>query len=157
MVSRFGAKIDLDDAADDLWAPTGPMTVELPNGTQITTFTGDTPHDGSQYDNGAYLFGFDLRGEPPVIVPGRCEYVVWIWDRSFDDVFANHPSFPLDPAGGTNLAFGLGINAEGEGQSSTFALELNSSGFYDTNPAADTRGHHLRQLRGRPGPARPHR
>ena len=125
--------------ADGFWAPTGGNTVDLPSGSPITTFTGDLVHDGSQYDNGAYLFGFDLRAQPPIVVAGQCEYVVWVRDASRSDIFENLPSFPGDPAGGTNMAFGLGINPEGQGQSSTFALDLTGSGGFADHADADIR------------------
>ena len=111
---------------NQFWAPTGPYHVEPPNYEPFHTFTGDEVHDGSQYQDGAILFGFTLAATPPVEVKGRCEYVVWIHDLSRGPTFVNHPAFPYDPAGGTNIAFGLGINPEGQGLPSTFALELDS-------------------------------
>lgn len=121
------------------WAPTGPFHVEPPNYDPFHTFTGEEVHDGSQYDDDAVLFGFTLAGTPDIPVPGRCEYVVWINDLTRGATFVNHPSFPGDPAAGTNVAFGLGLNPEGQGLSSTFALEyLEGSGFIDS-PQTDVR------------------
>ncbi len=97
-------------------------------------------HDGSQYQDGAILFGFTLAATPPIMVKGRCEHVVWVQDLSRGPTFVNHPSFPDDPAGGTNIAFGLGLDPEGQGLSSTFALELNSkSGGFTPNLETDVR------------------
>jgi hypothetical protein len=110
--------------ANTFWSPTGIYEVTPPNFESFHTFTGDEIHDGSQYDGGAILFGFTLADTPPVEVTGRCEYVVWVNDLSRGPTFINHPTFPGDPAGGTNVAFGLGINPEGQGLPSTFAIEL---------------------------------
>ena len=120
--------IDLFAPTDQnhFWAPTGKFQVEPPNYEPFYTFTGDEVHDGTQYQDGAILFGFTLAATPPVEVKGRCEYVVWVHDQSRGPTFVNHPSFPDDPANGTNIAFGLGINPEGQGLPSTFALELDS-------------------------------
>lgn len=126
--------------ANQFWAPTGPFHVEPPNFDGFHTFSGDEVHDGSQYDDGALLFGFTLADTPPVILPGRCEYVVWINDSSRGPTFVNLPSFPGDPAGGTNVAFGLGINAEGQGEPSAWALELQQKGSgFLFNPTTDIR------------------
>ena len=122
------------------WAPTGPFRVEPPNYEPFHTFTGDEVHDGSQYQDGAILFGFTLTATPPVEVKGKCEYVVWVHDLARGPTFVNHPAFPDDPAGGTNIAFGLGVNPEGQGLSSTFALELDSkSGGFESNSKTDVR------------------
>ncbi len=134
--------IDLFTPTDQnsIWAPTGPFEVEPPNHEPFQTFTGDEVHDGSQYDDGALLFGFMLAATPPVEVKGRCEYVVWIHDLSRGPTFVNHPDVPDDPAGGANIAFGLGINPEGQGLSSTFALELDSeTGGFEFNFETDVR------------------
>ncbi|MEE8406670.1 MAG: hypothetical protein V3S32_05930 [Acidimicrobiia bacterium] len=134
--------IDLFTATDQsqFWAPTGSFHVEPPGYEPLDTFTGDEVHDGSQYQDGAILFGFTLAATPPVKVEGRCEYVVWVHDLSRGPTFVNHPSFPGDPAGDTNIAFGLGIDPEGQGLSSTFALELNSkSGGFSPNLETDVR------------------
>jgi len=134
--------IDLFTATDQsqFWAATRSFQVEPPNYEPFDTFTGDEVHDGSQYQDGAILFGFTLAATPPVKVKGRCEYVVWVHDLSRGPTFVNHSSFPDDPAGGTNIAFGLGIDPEGQGLSSTFALELNSkSGGFSPNLETDVR------------------
>ncbi len=134
--------IDLFTATDQsqFWAATGSFHVEPPNYDPFDTFTGDEVHDGSQYQDGAILFGFTLAATPPVMVKGRCEYVVWVHDLSRGPTFVNHSSFPDDPAGGTNIAFGLGIDPEGKGLSSTFALELNcKSGGFSPNLETDVR------------------
>ncbi|MGB7859122.1 MAG: hypothetical protein WBM90_01345, partial [Acidimicrobiia bacterium] len=122
-----------------LWATTGQMTVEPPNHDAFLTFSGDQPHDGSQYDQGAILFGFSLAGTPMPPMPGRCEYVVWINDLSRGPTFANLPAFPGDPAAGTNLAFGLGLNPDDQGPTSTFALEYQKGSGFVSNPAIDVR------------------
>jgi hypothetical protein len=122
-----------------IWAETGPNHVEPPDNVPFHTFTGDTPHDGSQYDRGTYLFGFTVAAPPPIEVQGRCEYVVWVNDLSRGPTFVNHPNFPGDPAGGTNLAFGLGINPEGQAASSTFTLELSKTSGFAPNPETDVR------------------
>jgi hypothetical protein len=111
--------IDLFTPTDQnsIWAPTGPLEVDPPNYEPFQTFTGGQVHDGSQYDDGALLFGFTLAATPPVEVRGRCEYVVWLYDLSRGPTFVNHPALPDDPAGGTNIAFGLGINPKGQGLS----------------------------------------
>lgn len=126
--------------ANQFWAPTGPLHVEPPNLDGFHTFSGEEVHDGTQYAEGALLFGFTLADTPPVTVQGRCEFVVWINDLSRGPTFLNHPSFPGDPAGGTNVAYGLGINPEGQGQPSAFALELEqkSDGFL-FQPMTDVR------------------
>ena len=120
--------IDLFAPTDQnhFWAPTGKFQVEPPNYEPFSTFTGDEVHDGSQYQDGAILFGFTLAATPPVEVKGRCEYVVWVHDLSRGPTFVNDTAFPDDPAAGTNIAFGLVINPEGQGLPSTFALELDS-------------------------------
>ena len=124
---------------NQFWAPTGMNDVPTTNFGTMHTFVGDVPHDGSQYADGAYLFGFSLAGTPPVEVAGRCEFVVWINDLGREFSFVNHPSFPGDPAGGTNVAFGLGINPAGQGITSTFALELTEAGSFLNNPDIDIR------------------
>jgi hypothetical protein len=122
-----------------LWAETGPNQIEPPDEEPIYTLTGEVPHDGSQYDDGSYLFGFTLAAPLPVDVEGRCEYVVWVNDLSRGPTFVNHANFPNDPAGGSNVAFGLGINSEGGGESSSFALELSKTGGFAPNPETDVR------------------
>jgi hypothetical protein len=142
VLSFDAGPIDLFTPTDQnsIWAPTGPLEVEPPNYEPFQTFTGDEVHDGSQYDDGALLFGFTLAATPPVDVRGRCEYVVWLYDLSRGPTFVNHPTLPDDPADGTNIAFGLGINPEGQGPSSTFAFELDSkSGGFDSNLETDVR------------------
>lgn len=121
------------------WAPTGPFHVEPPNYEPFHTFTGEEIHDGSQYGDGAVLFGFTLVGTPPLPTPGRCEYVVWINDLSRGPTFINHPAFPGDPAAGTNLAFGLSLNPEGQGLSSTFTLEYQEGSGFTSNFESDVR------------------
>ncbi len=121
------------------WAPTGSFHVEPPNYEPFHTFTGEEIHDGSQYQDGAVLFGFTLAETPQLPVPGRCEYVVWINDLSRGPTFINHPSFPGDPARGTNVAFGLRINPEGEGVSSTFTFEYQEASGFTNNFETDVR------------------
>ena len=122
-----------------LWAPTGPFHVESPDYESFHTFTGEEAHDGSQYGDGAVLFGFTLADTPALPLPGRCEYVVWINDISRGPTFINHPSFPGDPAAGTNVAYGLAINPEGQGLSSTFAFEYQEGSGFTNNPQTDVR------------------
>ena len=133
-INLFGPTTD-----PGLWAPTGPFHVEPPNTEPFHTFVGELPQAGDQYDDGAYLFGFTVAAMPPVNVAGRCEYMVWIRDDSRGGVFEVDPAFPFDPAGGTNSAFGLGINPEGQGLSSTFTLELEKTGGFTPNLQTDIR------------------
>lgn len=125
--------IDLFGPTDsnEVWAPTGRLEVDPPGHPPFYTFTGDQVHDGGQYQAGALLFGFTLVETPPVDAPGRCEYVVWINDLARGATFVNNPNFPGDPATGTNIAFGLGLNPEdGPGLQSAFTLELQESGGF---------------------------
>lgn len=126
--------------ANHVWAPIGVREVDPPSYEPFHTFTGDQAHDGSQYGSGAVLFGFTLVETPPPAPPGRCEYVVWINDSARGETFVRNPSFPLDPAGDTNVAFGLGLNPEGgPGLQSAFALELQESGGFAPVFEADVR------------------
>lgn len=134
--------VDLFGATDanQIWAPTGSREVDPPGYEPFHTFTGDQIHDGSQYGSGAVLFGFTLADTPPPAPPGRCEYVVWINDLARGQTFVRNPNFPLDPAGDTNLAFGLGLNPEGgPGLQSAFSLELQEGGGFAPNFEADIR------------------
>lgn len=134
--------IDLFTSTEDsqIWAARGFLEIDLADHEPFATYTGEQIHDGSQYENGAYLFEFTLAGTPPFQPPGRCEYVVWINDSQRGETFVNNPSFPLDPAAGTNLAVGLGLNpVEGPGTQSGFALELNESGGFAPIFEADVR------------------
>lgn len=146
MTSAWAVEIDFGDIdffapteESQFWAPTGPHEVDPPNSPTITTFSGDQPHDGAQYNESSYLFGFFLADTPPVAVSGRCEFVVWVNDASRGPTFSNLPEFPGDPAAGTNVAFGLGINPEGQGMPSTFTLELQEGGGFQSNPDLDVR------------------
>ncbi len=107
----------------------------------LFVYTTDSgPHDGTQYADGAWLFRFELAGMPQPMPAGRCEFVVWIDDAGIDRSFENHPSFPGDPAGGSNLAFGLGYNPENaEGLTGTFTLRLTQEAFFDVDPEVDVR------------------
>lgn len=126
--------------ANQVWAPTGIREVTPPNAERFFTFTGDQVHDGSQYEQGALLFGFTLADTPPADPPGRCEYVVWVNDLARGPAFINNPNFPQDPAGGTNLAFGLGLNPSGgPGLQSAFALQLQDGGGFAPIFEADVR------------------
>lgn len=117
--------------AGEVWTPTGRFEVDPPDYPPFYSFTGDQVHDGAQYQEGALLFGFTLVGTPPVDAAGRCEYVVWINDLTRGATFAINPNFPGDPANGTNIAFGLGLNPEdGPGLQSAFTLELQESGGF---------------------------
>ncbi len=141
IVDTWSLDFDAGPLNDDLfgptdqngfWAPAGQFEVEPPNYEPFHTFTGQEIHDGSQFDDGAILFGFTLAETPPLPVPARCEYVIWINDLSRGPIFINHPSFPRDPASGTNIAFGLRLDPEGQGATSTFAWEYQEgSGFTD--------------------------
>ncbi len=123
-----------------LWAPTGSREVDPPSYEPFHSFTGDRVHDGSQYEGGALLFGFTLADTPPPTPQGRCEYVVWVNDAVREQTFVRNPSFPLDPAGDTNVAFGLGLNPEGSPtQPSAFALELAEGGGFSPASGADIR------------------
>jgi hypothetical protein len=70
-------------------------------------------------------------------VPGRCEFVVWIHDLRNAESW--EAMLPLDPASGTNVAFGIGLNPESE--SGTFALELGGEeGVFEPSFEFDVRG-----------------
>jgi hypothetical protein len=128
------------DGTDTIWQQ-GSNELTLPDGSPARTYTYDGgTFDGSQFATGAYLFGFDTLAMPPAIPPGRCEYVVWINDTSRPDTFENLPAYPLDPAGGTNLAFGIGLNPEGQGVPGTFTLDLTDQGSFAPRPDWDVRG-----------------
>lgn len=118
-------------SAGGMWGPTGHLHVETrsyPDG--FDTFTGEIGHDGSQLREGALLFGLSLADTPPIEANGRCEYAVWVNDLSRGPTFVNHPSFPGDPATGSNLVFGLVLNPEDDGVDSTFTLTLDpATGF----------------------------
>jgi hypothetical protein len=124
---------------DGVWAGTGQFLVEPPDYEPFYTFTGEETHSGNQYDDGAVLFGFTLADTPTPPLPGRCEYVVWVNDLSRGPTFTNHPTFPSDPATGTNVAYGLAINPEGQGPSSTFALEYEEGAGFGLNLQTDVR------------------
>ena len=125
----------LGSAADsDLWAPTGPLHID-----PLHTFTGSQPFDGTQHDAGSLMFAFDLAGPPEFPTPGRCEYSVWVHDASRGPTFVNLPSFPGDPAAGTNIAFGLRVEPEGQGLSSTFTLALEDGAGFAEQPHIDVR------------------
>lgn len=127
------------DAAGSPWA-VGQRLVDSAGGP-IQTYTGDSmPYDGSQYDGGAYLFGMNLGQTPPAAVAGRCEFVVWLNDTRLPTRWNNPPGFPRDPAGGTNMAFGIGLNPEGQGVSGTFTLDLGESDFFEPKFDYDVRG-----------------
>lgn len=126
--------------ASQLWAPTGRREVDPGTSDPFHTFTGDRIHDGSQYEDGALLFGFGLVSTPPLESPGRCEYVVWINDTERGSTFVNDPNFPRDPAGGTNVAFGLGLNPDGgPGIQSGFTLDLQETGGFAADFETDVR------------------
>jgi hypothetical protein len=126
--------------ANGIWAPMGGLEVAPPNYEPFHTFTGDQVHDGSQYEGGALLFGFSLVDTPPSDPPGRCEYVVWINDLERGETFVNNPNFPLDPAGGTNMAVGLALNpSDGPAPQTSFALQLEEGGGFAPVPGADIR------------------
>lgn len=113
-----------------IWAPTGPRELEPDGGSRFHTYTGNIPQDGSQYQDGALLFEIDFREAPPPEPGGRCDFVVWINDASRGNQFENLPAFPLDPAAGHNLAFGLQLNPTGGGIPTTFALATDESGVF---------------------------
>ena len=141
VVGFMPGPIDLFTPTDlnSFWAPTGTLMVEPPNFPAFYTFTGDAPQDGSQFDGGAYLFGISLAGMPPLEVAGRCEFVAWVNDTTRGDTWVNDSAFPEDPAGGTNVAFGLGINPEGQGPTSTFTLAIDKTGYFAYDPSVDVR------------------
>lgn len=123
-----------------VWAATGRRLVEPTGLEAFRTFTGEEPHDGNEYEHGAQLFGFTLASTPPMDPPGRCEYLVWVNDIERGPTFVNDPAFPGDPATGTNLAFGLGLDPEDEGPQTAFALELQEDGAFAPDPTIDIRG-----------------
>ena len=126
-------------SASGFWAPRGPMQVDTANFGAIHTFTGEqVEHDGTQYEE-AIVFVFALAETPPIEVPGQCEYVVWVNDLSRGPTFVNHPALPGDPAGGTNIAFGLRLHPQGQDVSSTFTLELNEDLDFVSKPEFDIR------------------
>lgn len=142
--------LNFDDGGAGFFGPTdqntywnpegGPLQVDLPSGRMLYTLRGDMAHDGSQYDNGAVLFGMFVEDTPPVVPQARCEFVVWLHSSGFNGSFENHPNFPRDPAGGTNLALGMGLNPEGDFPSGMFALVLNEGGGFTYDPMVDLRG-----------------
>ena len=128
------------DGTDTIWEQ-GSNELTLPDGSPVRAYTYDGgTFDGSQFANGAYLFAFDTRAMPPAVPPGRCEFVIWVNDTSRTDTFENMPAYPLDPAGGTNKAFGIGLNPEGQGVPGTFALDLTDQGFFAPQTDWDVRG-----------------
>jgi len=128
------------DGTDTIWMQ-GANELSLPDGSPVRTYTYDGgTFDGSQFNNGAYLFMLDTQAMPPAVPPGRCEFVAWVDDTSLPDTFENMPAYPLDPARGTNKAFGIGLNPEGQGASGTFALELTDQGGFAPQTDWDVRG-----------------
>ncbi|MEX2655282.1 MAG: hypothetical protein WD532_09680 [Acidimicrobiia bacterium] len=121
---------------DGIWS-IGQNETPLPNDRIMWTYTGEQPQDGSQYADGAWLFGMTTLGEPPPMVPGRCEFVIWVNDPAVGPTWENRPAFPDDPAGGTNSAFGIGYNPDGT--SGTFTLQMNDDGFFQSVPEIDVR------------------
>ena len=124
-----------DDAAGP-WS-LGQGLVDTDDGV-IQTYAGDDMvRDGSQYRLGAYFFGLRLAGAPPASVPGRCEFVIWIHEIRNPATW--EPVLSQDPATGTNLAFGIGLNPEVE--SGAFVLELSDeSGVFEPSFEFDVRG-----------------
>ena len=128
------------NGTDTIWEQ-GSNELALPDGSPVRTYTLDSgTFDGSQYSNGAYVFTLDTRAMPPAIPPGRCEFVVWVDDTSNPVTFENMPAYPLDPAGGTNKAFGIGLNPENQGLPGTFALDLTDQGYFEPQTDWDVRG-----------------
>lgn len=106
------------------------------NGAWTYTQQGVT-FDGTQYTDGGWVFQLTTQG-PILLEPaGRCEYVVWVADPNLPRVWENQPSFPYDPAGGTNRAFGIGFDPGGS--ASAFALTLTEGGF-TVDTTTDVRG-----------------
>jgi hypothetical protein len=101
-------------------------------------FTNDVdPAAGSAFSDGGYSFRFELAAPVPLTVPGRCEYVVWINDDNGISTFPQNSSFPLDPAIGTNVAIGLGLNPDGT--SGAFMIEHPGEGGFFPNFDVDVR------------------
>lgn len=123
-----------------IWAPTGRRQIDPPGHEPFQTVAGDRQHDGSQFGGGAIIFGMSLVETPPITSPGRCEYVVWVHDRSRGETFLENPGLPLDPADGTNLAFGLALEPSDDPEMHfAFAIELRGEGFARLT-RADVRG-----------------
>ena len=143
MVDTWAVDLDfgefpLGPLADDGLFRVGQNETPLPEDRVLWTYGGEMPHDGSQFSEGAWLFGMTTLAPPPPIVPGRCEFVIWIDDPALGATWENRPAFPDDPAGGTNSAYGIGYNPDGT--AGTFALQLSPDGFFQSVPDIDVRG-----------------
>lgn len=128
----------LGPIADDGLFRLGQNETALPGDRILWTYGGEMQHDGSQFADGAWLFGMTTLAPPPSTVPGRCEFVIWINDPGLGSTWENRPAFPDDPAGGTNSAYGIGYNPDGT--SGTFTLQLSPEGFFQSVPDVDVRG-----------------
>lgn len=113
-----------------LFGPTGSRVIDPPGYPAVVTYTTTLPKDGTQYQDGALLFQVGLQEPPPAEPEGSCDFTVWVYDPSRGGVFQNLPEFPLDPATGNNLAFGLRLVPAGGGISRAFALALDDTGAF---------------------------
>ena len=113
-----------------LFGPTGSRVIDPPGYPAVVTYTTTLPMDGTQYQDGALLFQVGLQEPPPAEPEGSCDFTVWVYDSSRGGVFQNLPEFPLDPATGNNLAFGLRLAPATGGISRAFALALDDSGVF---------------------------
>jgi len=113
-----------------LWSPSGPKAIDPRDGPAFFTYTGHLPKDGSQYQEGALLFEMTLQEPPPPQPEGRCDFTVWVNDGARGTRFQNLPNFPLDPAAGSNVAFGLRLAPPAGGVPVTFSLTLDEAGGF---------------------------
>jgi hypothetical protein len=96
----------------------------------VFTYTTALHKDGTQYEGGALLFQIGLREPPPAEPEGTCDFTVWAYDASRSAGFQNLAEFPLDPATGSNLAFGLRLVSAGGGIPTAFAFALDDTGVF---------------------------
>ena len=113
-----------------VFGPTGSREIHPPGHPALFTYTTTLPKDGAQYQDGALLFQVSLQEPPPAEPEGSCDFTVWVHDSSRGGEFQNLAEFPLDPATGSNLAFGLRLAPAGSGISRAFALALDDSGEF---------------------------
>ncbi len=113
-----------------VFGPTGSREIDPPGYPALFTYTTTLPKDGAQYQDGALLFQIGLQEPPPAEPEGGCDFTVWVHDSSRDGEFQNLAEFPLDPATGSNRAFGLRLAPAGGGISRAFAFALDDSGAF---------------------------
>lgn len=89
-------------------------------------------YDPAAFDSGAVAWTLATAGPHPEFVDLslNCEWVVWVQAED-GSVFEPLDSFPLDPARGSNQAFGFRTGLEEFGP---FALSLEEEGFFSEPP-----------------------